>query len=95
MKYSAIAVIFGGIATACFALFMATSAGPTVQAKAEPTRYLPLILLLGFAVALVVAGVVMLRFGGKGYTVTERPNASSANPANNTGQPLQPADGTN
>lgn len=75
MKYTALVLFVGAIGTACFAVFMSASGGPTDQTKAVSTG--SLVLLFGFVAALLAAGVVMWKFGGKGYTVSEHPTVRS------------------
>ena len=68
MKYTAFAVVLVGVMIACFAGYLYASGGPPDQEK-NPS-VVQLILPLVCAVLLVIAGVSMWLFGGKGYTLS-------------------------
>ena len=68
MKFTAFAVILMGVVIACFAAFQYASGGPPEQ-KENPS-YATLLFPMLFSAGLVVSGIVMWTFGGKGYTVS-------------------------
>lgn len=68
MKYTALVVVLLGVLIACFAGLLHASAGPPAQSQGPSVA--SLVVPLAFAAALVLVGVAMWVFGGKGYTVS-------------------------
>jgi hypothetical protein len=68
MRYTAIAAILLGIAVACYAGFHYASAGPP---EAESPSAASLAVPLAFAALLMIGGIVMWVFVGKGYIASK------------------------
>lgn len=66
MKYTAIAAILFGVVAAVYAGFHYISGAPSGEAESPSTA--SLVIPLAFAACLVIVGMLLWAFAGKGYT---------------------------
>jgi hypothetical protein len=69
MRYTAIAAILFGIVVACYAGFHYASGGPPGRAEKPSTASLAV--PLAFAACLVIGGVAMWVYAGRGFTASQ------------------------